>query len=149
MAQFLDATRLSSLESQRRQKDMVSESRLRSKVRDIVNDNEHQSGGITINMGSGGKGNPFKEPVARKKPQYTEYQNSIKQCFFEGCTRMAKGEDQATFRGKMVKSRDIKTIVADKVNLEVENEWAILGLTILGKWLETKVIHEDVQREIV
>lgn len=72
---------------------------------------------------------------------YNEYKDSIKKTTANVISSMgSNAEEQKTVRDKIMTSADIASICSRKLfdlNI-VENEWAILGLTLAGKFLEAK-----------
>ena len=73
--------------------------------------------------------------------EYNEYKDSIKRTTASIIGSLGKNEEeQQSVREKIMTSGDIASICSKKLmDLNViENEWAVLGLTIAGKFLEAK-----------
>jgi hypothetical protein len=79
-------------------------------------------------------------PIHRPVGQYKEYKDSIKKTGTHFIASYAGRDNTDNVRDKLQGSEDIQKIISNKIgDLDlVDNEWGVLGLTVLGKFLEAK-----------
>jgi hypothetical protein len=72
--------------------------------------------------------------------QYREYKESIKKTGTHLIASYAGRDNTDNVKEKLSSSEDIQKIISNKIgDLDlVENEWGVLALTVLGKFLESK-----------
>jgi len=79
------------------------------------------------------------EPIVTQSP-YNEYKDSLKKCSGSVIAKTLGDDDGETLKKKITDSKDIQTIITNQVCSfpTFENELIVLGLTLTGKFLESK-----------
>ena len=72
--------------------------------------------------------------------QYGEYKDSIKKCSSSVIATCLGENESGTLKEKITTSDDIQKILTDKITdlPLLSSEWIVLGMTVAGKYLETK-----------